>query len=85
MEQWQIDFEKFMKKVGTFDDVCYFIAVGKQDKRIADAIIDFAKTNDLDTFGMWDEDSGKKYHKYKELMEIVLELRKKYGQIAKAE
>ncbi|MBR1746586.1 MAG: hypothetical protein IJ735_00030 [Clostridia bacterium] len=85
MEQWQKDFEKLMAQVGTIDDVGYFISVGKNDKRIADAIIDFVKKNDLDTFGMWDEDSGEKYHKYKELIEIVLDLRKKYGQIAKPE
>lgn len=85
MEQWQIDFEKFMEKIGNIDDIGYFILVGKQDKRIADAIINFAKKNNLNTFGMWDEDSGEKYHKYRDLMKIVIDLRKKYGQIAKSD
>lgn len=82
MEQWIKDFEKLMEQVGTFDDMCYFVSVGKKDKRIADAIMDFVQKNNFDTFGMWDEDSGEKYHKYVELSDIVLNLRKEYGQIA---
>lgn len=72
MEQWQKDFEKFMEKVGTFDDVGFFTVAGKKDKRIADTIIDFVKKNNFDTFGMWDEDSGAKYKKYVELSDIVM-------------
>lgn len=76
MEQWQKDFENFMKKVGTFDDVGFFTVAGKKDKRIADAIVDFVEKLNFDTFGMWKEDSREKYHKYVELSDIVMQMLK---------
>ena len=82
MEQWQKNFEDFMNNVGAFDDIGFFTIVGKKDRRIAKVIMDFVEKHNFDTFGMWEEDSGEKYHKYVELMTIVLDLRKKYGQNA---
>lgn len=76
MEQWQKEFIDFMSNIGEYDDLCYAISMGKNDKRVAKIIMNYIKENDINTFGMWEEDSGEKYDKYEKFVYFLIELEK---------
>ena len=74
MEKWQEDFENFMLNVGDREEVMFAVAIGKKDKAVADAIIEYVEKNNLDAHNILENDD--KFDKHQDFLEFCINLRK---------
>lgn len=68
MENWENEYVDFMKKIGDYDDLCYAIVIGKKNKEYAFKIMNYIREHNLNTFGMWEEESDQKYDEYEKFL-----------------
>ena len=74
MEKWQQDFENYMLNVGDREEVMFAVAIGKKDKAVADAIIEYVEKNNLDAHDILENDD--KFDKHQDFLEFCINLRK---------
>ena len=74
MEKWQQDFESYMLNVGDREEVMFAVAIGKKDKAVADAIIEYVEKNNLDAHDILENDD--KFDKHQDFLEFCIKLRK---------
>lgn len=74
MEKWQEDFENFMLNVGDREEVMFAVAIGKKDKAVADAIMEYVEKNNLDAHNILENDD--KFDKHQDFLEFCINLRK---------
>ena len=74
MEKWQEDFENFMLNIGDREEVMFAVAIGKKDKAVADAIMEYVEKNNLDAHNILENDD--KFDKHQDFLEFCINLRK---------
>ena len=74
MEKWREDFENFMLNVGDREEVMFAVAIGKKDKAVADAIMEYVEKNSLDAHNILENDD--KFDKHQDFLEFCINLRK---------
>ena len=74
MEKWQETFENFMQKIGDREEIMFAVAIGKKDKAVADAIMEYVEKNNLDAHDILEDDD--KFDKHQDFLEFCINLSK---------